>query len=179
MGGPARFMGGMSTEKALDFKNSSRRLLAMLRPYRLLVLIALALAVGSVTLAVLGPRMLGEAINVVFFGFETRHGVDFHHVAQILAVVLALNVGSSICALFQGRLTATMVQRVVFRLREDVQAKLARLPLSYFDRQPRGEILSRVTNDIDNLQQSMQQTLSQLLTSLLTIVGVLTLMFVI
>ena len=179
MGGPARFMGGMSTEKALDFKNSSRRLLAMLRPYRLLVLIALTLAVGSVTLAVLGPRMLGEAINVVFFGVESRHGVDFHHVAQILAVVLALNVGSSICALFQGRLTATMVQRAVYRLREDVQAKLARLPLSYFDRQPRGEILSRVTNDIDNLQQSMQQTLSQLLTSLLTIVGVLTLMFVI
>ena len=179
MGGPARFMGGMSTEKALDFKNSSRRLLAMLRPYRLLVGIALALAVGSVTLAVLGPRMLGEAINVVFFGVGSRHGVDFHHVAQILAVVLALNVGSSICALFQGRLTATMVQRAVYRLREDVQAKLARLPLSYFDRQPRGEILSRVTNDIDNLQQSMQQTLSQLLTSLLTIVGVLTLMFVI
>ncbi len=179
MGGPARFMGGMSTEKALDFKNSGRRLLATLRPYRILVLLALALAVGSVTLAVLGPRMLGEAINVVFDGIRSQHGVDFHHVAQILAVVLALNVGSSICALFQGRLTATLVQRAVFGLREDVQAKLSRLPLSYFDRQPRGEILSRVTNDIDNLQQSMQQTLSQLVTSLLTIVGVLTLMFVI
>jgi ATP-binding cassette subfamily B multidrug efflux pump len=179
MGGPARFMGGMSTEKALDFKNSSRRLLAMLRPYRPLVVFAIVLAVSSVTLAVLGPRMLGEAINVVFDGVRSRHGTDFHHVAQILAVVLALNVGSSICALFQGRLTAALVSRAVFRLRGDVQAKLSRLPLSYFDRQPRGEILSRVTNDIDNLQQSMQQTLSQLLTSLLTIVGVLTLMFVI
>jgi ATP-binding cassette subfamily B protein len=92
---------------------------------------------------------------------------------------VALNIGSSICALFQGRLTATLVQRSVFRLREDVQAKLSRLPLSYFDRQPRGEILSRVTNDIDNLQQSLQQTLSQLVTAMLTIVGVLTLMFVI
>ena len=131
------------------------------------------------TLSVLGPRLLGEAINVVFYGVQSRRGTDFHHVAQILAVVLALNVGSSVCALFQGRLTATLVQRAVFRLREDVQAKLSRLPLSYFDRQPRGEILSRVTNDIDNLQQSMQQTLSQLVTSLLTIVGVLTLMFVI
>jgi ATP-binding cassette, subfamily B, multidrug efflux pump len=180
MGGPARFMGGMSTEKALDFKNSGRRLLATLSPHRVLVLFALALAVGSVTLAVLGPRMLGEAINVVFDGIRSRHGVvDFHHVAQILAVVVALNVGSAICALFQGRLTATLVQHAVFRLREDVQAKLSRLPLSYFDRQPRGEILSRVTNDIDNLQQSMQQTLSQLVTSLLTILGVLTLMFVI
>src|SRR6201999_3840942 len=95
------------------------------------------------------------------------------------SVVVALNVGASACALFQGRLTATMVQRAVFGLREQVQAKLARLPLSYFDRQPRGEILSRVTNDIDNLQQSVQQTLSQLVTSLLTIVGVLTLMFVV
>jgi ATP-binding cassette subfamily B protein len=179
MAGPARFMGGMSTEKALDFKNSGRRLLATLRPYRVMVVVALTLAISSVTLAVLGPRLLGEAINVVFDGVLSHHGVDFGHVAQILAVVVALNVGSSICALFQGRITATMVQRSVFRLREDVQAKLSRLPLSYFDRQPRGEILSRVTNDIDNLQQSLQQTLSQLVTSLLTIVGVLTLMFVI
>ncbi len=175
--GPGRFMGGMSTEKALDFKNSGRRLLGTLRPYRILVVLALTLAVGSVTLAVLGPRLLGEAINVVFYGARSRR-VNFGHVAQILEVVVALNVGSAICALFQGRITATLVQRSVFRLREDVQAKLSRLPLSYFDRQPRGEILSRVTNDIDNLQQSLQQTLSQLVTSLLTIVGVLTLMFV-
>jgi ATP-binding cassette subfamily B protein len=171
-------MGGMSTEKALDFKNSGRRLLATLRPYRILIVLALSLAVSSVTLAVLGPRMLGEAINVVFDGVRSPRGVDFQHVTQLLLVVVGLNVGSGACALFQGRLTATLVQRSVFRLREDVQAKLARLPLSYFDRQPRGEILSRVTNDIDNLQQSMQQTLSQLVTSLLTIVGVLTLMFV-
>ena len=123
--------------------------------------------------------MLGEAINVIFDGFVSHRGTDFNHVAQILAVVAALNVGSSICALFQGRLTATMVARAVFSLREQVQAKLSRLPLRYFDRQPRGEILSRVTNDIDNLQQSVQQTLSQLVTSLLTIVGVLTLMFVV
>ncbi len=179
MGGPARFMGGMSTEKALDFKGSGRRLLGMLSPYRLLLILGLTFAVGSVTLAVLAPRLLGEAINVVFYGVERHQGVNFHHVGQILAVVLALNVGSSLCALFQGRLTAAMVQRAVFRLREQVQAKLSRLPLSYFDRLPRGEILSRVTNDIDNLQQSVQQTLSQLVTSLLTIVGVITLMFIV
>src|ERR1017187_3837375 len=151
----------------------------MLSPYRLLGILALTLAVGSVTLSVLAPRLLGEAINVVFDGYRSRHGVDFGHVRQIVAVVAALNVGASVCALFQGRLTATMVQRAVLRLREQVQAKLSRLPLSYFDRQSRGEILSRVTNDIDNLQQSVQQTLSQLVTSLLTIVGVLTLMFVV
>jgi ATP-binding cassette, subfamily B, multidrug efflux pump len=177
--GPGAFMGGMSTEKALNFKGSSVRLLRLLNPYRGLVLCALALAVAGVTLTVLGPRMLGEAINVVFYGFVSHHPVDFHHVGQILLVVLGLYVGGSLCALFQGRLTATMVQRAVYRLRSDVQDKLSRLPLSYFDRQPRGEILSRVTNDIDNLAQSLQQTLSQLVTSLLTVIGVLTLMFVI
>jgi ATP-binding cassette, subfamily B, multidrug efflux pump len=187
--GPGAFMGGMSTEKALDFAGSSRRLVRQLVPHKLLVAIALAFAIGSVTLAVLGPRMLGEAINVVFYGVightagrgPAAHpaGVDFGHVGQILAVVVSMTLGSAVCAAIQGRLTATVVQRTVFRLRNQVQAKLSRLPLSYFDRQPRGEILSRVTNDIDNLQQSMQQTLSQLVTSLFTIVGVLTLMFII
>jgi ATP-binding cassette, subfamily B, multidrug efflux pump len=187
--GPGAFMGGMSTEKALDFAGSSRRLVRQLVPHRLLVATALAFAIGSVTLAVLGPRMLGEAINVVFYGVigrtaggrQAAHpaGVDFGHVGQILAVVVSMTLGSAVCAAIQGRLTATVVQRTVFRLRGQVQAKLSRLPLSYFDRQPRGEILSRVTNDIDNLQQSMQQTLSQLVTSMFTIIGVLTLMFVI
>jgi ATP-binding cassette subfamily B protein len=143
------------------------------------MILGLTFAVGSVTLAVLAPRLLGEAINVVFDGVRLHRSVAFSHVAQILIVVAALNVGSSLCALFQGRLTATMVQRAVLRLREQVQAKLSRLPLSYFDRLPRGEILSRVTNDIDNLQQSVQQTLSQLVTSLLTIVGVIALMFIV
>ena len=177
--GPARFMGGMSTEKALDFKGSGKRLLGLLRPYRLTASLAVALAVVGVTLTVLAPRLLGEAINVVFDGYVSHQAVDFGHVGQLVAVVVALNVGGSACQLFQGRLTATVVQRAVFRLREQVEAKLSRLPLSYFDRQSRGEILSRVTNDIDNLQQSMQQTLSQLVTSLLTIVGVLILMFVV
>jgi ATP-binding cassette, subfamily B, multidrug efflux pump len=177
--GPGAFMGGMSTEKALDFRGSGLRLLALLKPYRALMVAAVVLCVGSVTLAVLAPRLLGEAINVVFYGVIDRHGTDFNHVGQILAVVAGLCVGSAICALFQARLTATLVQRAVFKLREQVEGKLARLPLSYFDRQPRGEILSRVTNDIDNLQQSMQQTLSQLVTSLLTIIGVLVLMFVV
>jgi ATP-binding cassette, subfamily B, multidrug efflux pump len=177
--GPGAFMGGMSTEKALDFRGSGLRLLSLLKPYRALVVTALLLCVGSVTLAVLAPRLLGEAINVVFYSVIGRRATDFDHVGQILAVVVALYVGSAICALFQARLTATLVQRAVFKLREQVEAKLARLPLSYFDRQPRGEILSRVTNDIDNLQQSMQQTLSQLVTSVLTIIGVLILMFVV
>jgi ATP-binding cassette subfamily B protein len=167
------------TGKALDFKGSGRRLLGLLRPYRLLMTLSLILAVASATMTVLAPRLLGEAINLVFDGYRSRHGVDFGHVEQIVVVMVVLSVGSSACALFQGRMTATMVQRAVLSLRGQVQAKLSRLPLSYFDRQSRGEILSRATNDIDNLQQSVQQTLSQLVTSLLIIAGVLVFMFIV
>jgi ATP-binding cassette, subfamily B, multidrug efflux pump len=213
--GPAAFLGGMSTEKSLDFRGSGRRLLGTLRPQRWLVSISLALAAASVTLSVLGPRLLGDATNVIFDGVLSReiprgvtqaqavarlraegkgtqadlfsavhiaagqHGIDFDHVGRILLLVLIVYLGASAGSLLQGRLTATVVQRVVASLRSQVQAKLSRLPLSYFDRQPRGEILSRVTNDIDNLAQSMQQTLSQLVISVFTIIGVLTIMFVI
>jgi ATP-binding cassette subfamily B multidrug efflux pump len=103
-------------------------------------------------------------------------GIPFDRVAEVLLVVLAVFVVSAVLGILQGRLTTTLVQRAVFDLREAAQAKLARLPLSYFDRQPRGEVLSRVTNDIDNLQQSLAQTLSQIVTSLLTILGVLAVM---
>jgi ATP-binding cassette subfamily B multidrug efflux pump len=103
-------------------------------------------------------------------------GIPFDRVRDVLLVVLAIYLVSAVLGVFQGRLTTALVQRAVFDLREVAQAKLARLPLSYFDRQPRGELLSRVTNDIDNLQQSLAQTLSQIVTSLLTIIGVLAMM---
>jgi ATP-binding cassette subfamily B protein len=212
--GPAAFMGGMPTDRSLDFRGSSRRLLATLRPERLLMVVSLVLAGGSVALSVLGPKLLGHATDLIFTGviggqlpagttkaevvarlrergqdtvadllsslnLVPGHGVDFGKVGQVLLAVLLVYVGASILSLLQGRLTATIVQRVVFRMREQVQAKLSRLALSYFDRQPRGEILSRATNDIDNLSQTLQQTLSQIVLSLLTIVGVLTMMVVI
>ena len=107
------------------------------------------------------------------------HGVDFDHLGQILLQVLLVYLAASVASYFQARLTAMVGQRSVARLRGKVQSKLTRLPLSYFDRQARGEILSRVTNDIDNISQTLQQTLSQMVTSLLTIVGVLVVMFII
>jgi ATP-binding cassette subfamily B multidrug efflux pump len=212
--GPAAFMGGQPTEKSLDFRGSSRRLLRTMAPQRLLMSLGLVLATASVALSVLGPRLLGDATNVIFAGVIGARlpagvtsaqavarlraeghgtqadlvahahvipgqGIDFGHVGQVLLIVLLVYLGSSVASLMQGRVTATVVQRLVFRLREQIQAKLSRLPLSYFDRQPRGEILSRVTNDIDNLAQSLQQTMSQLVISLFTVVGVLTVMFLI
>ncbi len=96
---------------------------------------------------------------------------------DLLFQVLAIYLAAFVLSLLQGRLVAAMVQKAIFALRQETQAKLARLPLSYFDQRSRGELLSRVTNDIDNLQQSMQQTFSQIVTALLTIIGVLAMMF--
>jgi ATP-binding cassette subfamily B multidrug efflux pump len=115
-----------------------------------------------------------DSMNVV-----PGRGIDFGQVGRVLVVVAAIYVAASVLSLLQARLTTTMVQRSMFRLREQAQAKLSRLPLRYFDGQPRGEVLSRVTNDIDNLAQTLQQTLAQILTSLLTIVGVLAMMIII
>jgi ATP-binding cassette subfamily B protein len=167
-------------EKSLDFRGSGLRLLRTLRPQQHLIVGTLLLAVASVILAVIGPKILGRATDVIFAGvLDPNLGIDFDHVARILLFALATYVLASVLSWWQGRLVAILVQRAVFDLRDESQAKLSRLPLSYFDRQPRGETLSRVTNDIDNLQQSLQQTLSQIVTSLLTIVGVLVMMVVI
>lgn len=106
-------------------------------------------------------------------------GIDFGAVGRVLLLALVVYAAASVFSLLQGRLVTTVVQRSVFRLREQAEVKLSRLPLSYFDRQARGEVLSRVTNDIDNIAQSLQQTLSQIVTSLLSIVGVLVMMLVI
>ncbi|GAA2226809.1 ABC transporter ATP-binding protein [Streptomyces amakusaensis] len=110
-------------------------------------------------------------------GFTPGHGIDFTAVGQILLVALALFLVSGALALVASRLSIKVINRSVYRMREEVQAKLSRLPLSYFDRAKRGEVLSRVTNDIDNIAQTLQQTMGQLINSLLTIVGVLAMMF--
>ncbi|MGW2599204.1 ABC transporter ATP-binding protein [Streptomyces klenkii] len=109
--------------------------------------------------------------------FTPGRGIDFDAVSEVLLWVLAIYVAASLFGLVQARIATTVVQRAVFRLRRDVEEKLGRLPLSYFDRQPRGEVLSRATNDIDNVAQTLQQTMSQIVTSLLTITGVLAVMF--
>ena len=213
-GGPAARMmgGGMPTEKLRDFKGSSKRLLGMLRPHRVLVGAVLLLGAVSVTLSVIAPYLLGHATDIIFDGIIGKglsadvskaelverlraegatnradmlasmdiipgQGVDFDRLGQVLLWVLVLYLAAWVFGVFQGRLTATAVQAVASRLRGQVEEKLARLPLSYFDQQARGEVLSRATNDTDNIAQTLQQTFSQLVTSLLTIVGVLGVMF--
>ncbi len=170
---------GMPLERSKDFKNSTRRLAARLRPEGFGVALVLVLAVASVTLLVIAPKILGSATNVIVDGVTSGKGIDFSKLHDILLKVLCIYALSAALALSQGRLLAGVVQRAMFRLRSDVEDKLNRMPLRYVDRQPRGDLLSRVTNDIDNLAQSLQQTLSQLLTSTLTLVGVLIMMITI
>lgn len=179
MGGGRWGAAGLPLERSKDFKNSTRRLAARLRPETLGVIGVLFLTVVSVTLLVLAPKVLGNATNVIVAGVQSPKGIDFTKLHETLLVALGLYVVSSVLAYVQAWILAGVVQRAMFDLRADVEAKLHRLPLSYVDSQPRGDLLSRVTNDIDNLAQSLQQTLSQLLTSTLTIVGVLIMMITI
>jgi ATP-binding cassette subfamily B multidrug efflux pump len=222
MGGPGGGRGpgmmgmgmGMPPAKAKDFRGSLRRLFGRLGPERPLIVLVVLLAIVSVTFNVIGPKILGEAINLIVEGALGKQilgsgatqqqaidaaraqgqnqladmlsgiqlnaaGIDFGALAGLLGVLVAVYVISSIFGWIQGWIMAGVTQRTVVKLRSDVDRKLGRLPLRYFDGHPRGDLLSRVTNDIDNIGQSLQQSLTALITSLLTIVGVLILMLTI
>jgi ATP-binding cassette, subfamily B, multidrug efflux pump len=172
---------GMPAEKTANFRQSVRRLLAMLRRSRLALVAVIFLALVSVVMTAVGPWVLGRATDVIFDGLRDGGGsaIDFASLHRVLWVVVGLYVVASVFGYLQSYVLAGIVQRTMYRLREDVEAKLNRLPLRYVDGQARGDLLSRVTNDIDNLAQGMQQTLSQMLTSTLTLVGTLVMMFVV
>ncbi|ONI84810.1 multidrug ABC transporter ATP-binding protein [Saccharothrix sp. ALI-22-I] len=176
---------GIPVGKAENFGPSTRRLVRRMQADRSALLVVLALGVISVALSVAGPKILGYATDIIFEGVVGRMrgvpgaGVDFAALGEVLAWVMALFLASSAFGWWQGRVLNNVMQRFVFRLRADVEEKIHRLPLRYFDGQPRGELLSRVTNDIDNVATTLQQTLSQLLTSLLTVIGVLVMMLTI
>jgi ATP-binding cassette subfamily B protein len=214
-GGGGHWMAvGMPAEKPATFWPSAKRLLRRLRPYRVRLALVIALSTVSVTLTVIGPKLLGQATDVIFAGVIGKQlpagatldqvvaglradgndnlanvlarmrvvpgsGIDFAALARVLMLALALFVVASVLLWIQGYVLNGVVQATVRKLRSDVEDKLHRLPLPYYDRQQRGELLSRVTNDIDNIAQTLQQTLGQLLISLLTVVGVLVMMFVI
>ena len=174
--GPRMALAGQPAEKSKDFGASVRRLVRRLRPERHNVALVLFAAVIGVSFSVFGPKILGRGTDIIFRGIRSGQGVRFGALHGILKWTLVLYVGSSILQFSQSYLLAGIVQRTMSRLRTEAEDKLARLPLSYIDGQPRGDLLSRVTNDIDNVSQSLQQTLSQMLTSILTLFGVLAMM---
>jgi ATP-binding cassette subfamily B protein len=170
---------GMPVEKSENFGLTARRLMGLMAGERILVGIILLLAVVSVALVVSGPRVLGHATDILFNGLTKRNGeteVNFTALHRTLFFAIAVYTLSFILAYAQTYMLAGVVQRTMFTLRSDIEAKIHRLPLRYIDAKSRGDLLSRVTNDIDNISQSLQQSLSQLITSLLTIIGVLVMM---
>ncbi|MBT2512571.1 ABC transporter ATP-binding protein [Arthrobacter sp. ISL-30] len=210
-GGPFAGM-NIPAEKATNFSASARRLLGTLHPERLWLTLVVALAIASVALNVLGPRLLGEGTNLIFAGVVSQdlpagaskadvieqlrasgetaradmlsamnltpgQGIDFAALSSVLLWVLVLYVLASAFGWAQAYVLNAVVQRTVHRLRERIEAKIHRLPLRYFDSIQRGELLSRVTNDVDNISQSLQQSISQVVSSLLTVIGVIIMMF--
>lgn len=177
-GGPMGPMHGPA-DKSDNFWPSAKKLVVQLRPERFNVMTVIAVGIISIVLSVLGPAVLGKATDIIWDGFRAGTGVDFSAVGVVLLWMLGLYIVSAVFAALQGFILNGVTQRTVYRLRSKVERKLHTLPLSYFDRMQRGEVLSRVTNDIDNISQTLQQTMSQMLTSLLTVVGVVVMMFVI
>ncbi len=174
---------GIPAEKSANFVGSLKRLGGLLSPERHWLIVVFVLVVGSVALTVIGPALLGDATNIIVDGVRgndaTGDGIDFPRLHRQLAIVIVVYLGSWALGFSQAYVLAGVVQRSMYSLRESVERKLNHLPLSYIDRQPRGDLLSRVTNDIDNLSQSLQQTISNIITSLLTLLGVTVMMFVI
>ena len=203
--------------KAANFGKSFRRLLGLLKPHAVAFTIVSILGAIGVVLAVIAPKVLGQATNLVFEGavsaalgtqfpagtsqadvvaaleaagqtdfanivgamesFTVGAGVDFRALGMVILAVLAIYIAASFLSWIQGYVINVIMVRAMWRLRQDVEQKINRLPLSYFDRVKRGDLISRVTNDIDNITQTMQQSLSGALTSVLTVVGVLIMMF--
>ncbi len=179
MGGPGRgpMGGGMVGQKAMTFGPSAKRLVRRMAPDRNRAYAVIGLRRGrACSCSPTVPRLLGHATDLIFGAFLAQQPVDFDAVRTTLLQVVGVYVGGSVLAWGQGYLLNDVVQSTVRRMRSDVEDKVNALPLEYFDKQPRGELMSRVTNDIDNISQTLQQTMSQLLTSLLTVVAVLSMM---
>ncbi len=170
---------GMPVEKSKSFKSALRRLARLLRTERIALGLVVALSVAGATLNVLGPRVLGQATDVIVSGLFSPTGIVFADLHRVLLRAAGLYASSAVLSTAAAYMLAGIIQRLMFSLRSAVQDKVNTLPLSYIDRHSRGDLLSRVTNDIDNLAQSLQQTLSQMLTSVLMLVGVMVMMFTI
>lgn len=175
---------GPATFKAKDASGTARRLLSYFRPYRIRLFIALLTAILATMFTILAPKVLGEAITTMFEGVAakfqgTGSGIDFDKIMQILLFLTALYLFSSVFGFVQQYVMAGVAQSMMYDLRMEVDKKLRRLPLRYYDGRTHGETLSRVTNDIDNISTTLQQSVTQFITSIVTIIGVLIMMLTI
>ena len=179
--GPMGRMGGMRHgEKAKDFKGTMRQLLGYIGQHKIAVFAAVAFAVCSVIFNIVGPKVLGQVTTKLFEGLVAKVNgtgdVDFNWIAKTLGFLLCLYLASSACSLIQGWLMTGVTQKICYRMRKEIAAKIAVVPMSYFNGHSKGDVLSRITNDVDTLGQSLNQSVTQLITSVTQIIGVLVMM---
>lgn len=179
--GPMGRMGGMRRgEKAKDFKGTMRQLLGYIGQHKIAVFAAVTFAVCSVIFNIVGPKMLGQVTTKLFEGLVAKVNgtgdVDFNWIAKTLGFLLCLYLASSACSLIQGWLMTGVTQKICYRMRKEIAAKIAVVPMSYFNGHSKGDVLSRITNDVDTLGQSLNQSVTQLITSVTQIIGVLVMM---
>lgn len=183
--GPMRGQMGMPVQKARDFKGTMKRLLGYLKPRRFRLLTVFVMAILSTVFSIVSPKILGKATTKLFEGVMMKYHhvpgamVDFEYIAQILFLLIGLYIFSAFFSYLQQYIMAGVAQKTVFDIRNDVNDKLARMPLKFFDSRTHGEILSRVTNDVDNISSTLQQSLTQLISSIVTIGGILIMMLTI
>lgn len=177
-------MGGMkgSFEKPQNFKETTTKLLEYLKPYRLKLIIVILFAIASTVFSIVGPKILGKATTKIFEGLVSKiskvegAGIDFQYIGNIVLLLIGLYLLSALFAFIQGFIVSGVAQKVSYNLRKEISEKVNRLPLKYFDTKTHGEVLSRVTNDVDTVSQTLNQGMSQMITSATTLVGVLIMM---
>lgn len=177
-GGPGLI--GDGSEKANDFKGTMTTLAQYLGAYKVKIILVIIFAVLSTIFTIIGPKVLGNATTAVFNGVLAEMAgtgsIDFEYIGRILSIMLGLYLASALFAYLMGYIMAGVSTDITYRLRQDISQKINRMPLSYFDKTPQGEVLSRITNDVDTVNQTLSQSLTQIITSAITVVGVLVMM---
>lgn len=178
-GGPMGAMAGVS--KAKDFKGTMKKLIQHLKPYKMAMILVVIFAIGSAAFNIVGPKILGNATTAIFEGLVNKisgsgNGIDFGYIGRVLSMLVALYVISALFSFVQTFVTSDISQKVSYNLRKEISEKINKLPLNYFDKTTNGEVLSRVTNDVDAISQNLNQVLSQMITAATTIIGVLIMM---
>lgn len=181
MGGPGAGM--MPGEKAKDFRGSFKKLLAYIGKYKFAILVVVIFAAASTVFNVMGPKVMGHATTELAEGLMRKiggtGGIDFDKIAQILLFTLALYLASAAFTFVQGWIMTDVTQKICYRMRKEISEKINRMPMKYFESRTYGEVLSRITNDVDTLGQGLNQSVTQIITSTATIIGVIVMMLTI
>jgi ATP-binding cassette subfamily B multidrug efflux pump len=171
-------------EKANDFKGTMKRLINYLSPYKIALIVAIIFAMASAAFSIIGPKILGKVTTKIFEGIigkimGSSQGIDFVYIGRIMLILLGIYTLSAIFGYIQGWLMTGVSAKVTYSLRKQIMEKIHKMPLKYFDGTNHGEILSRITNDVDTISNTLNQSLSQMITSLTTVLGVLVMMLTI